>query len=160
MVRYSSLEVAFYARCPVERPADECWEWQGTLVGGYGQLRFGGSRYAAHRVSYELHKGPIPEGLYVCHACDNRACVNPAHLWLGTNEANMQDKLAKNRQAHVIGRQQGTVKLHPPQVLVIRRLVREGVSQQAIARRFGISQSLVSRIASGKAWKHLSAGRG
>lgn len=87
----------------VERGLDaDCWEWHGTLSEHrpgfkYGRLRFQNKNYDAHRVSYTLHKGPIPAGMFVCHSCDNPPCVNPAHLWLGTLQDNHKDAELKGR---------------------------------------------------------------
>ena len=74
-----------------------CWLWMGYKVGGYGSIRVGGRNRRVHRLVYELLVGPIPVGLLVCHHCDTPACCNPAHLFLGTQKANMQDASAKGR---------------------------------------------------------------
>lgn len=78
-------------------PETKCWEWTAGRKGRYGLFSIDGHPHRTHRVSYETFKGPIPEGLMVCHACDNTLCVNPSHLWLGTQLDNMQDMISKGR---------------------------------------------------------------
>lgn len=97
MTKYMSIEDRFYQKV---QKTESCWLWKGALTSrGYGSLGDGaGKKISAHRYSYILHRGEIPEGLIVCHTCDVRECVNPDHLWVGTYKDNVNDMFAKNRQ--------------------------------------------------------------
>ena len=135
----------FWEKVAVADP-DDCWEW---LAGnkshkGYGQFSIGDKTRRAHRLAWELTFGRIPEGLHVCHKCDNPGCVNPAHLFLGSNTDNMQDSAKKGRQAK---------KLTSEKVLQIRELLANGQqSQQTIANDFGVSKQRISAIKQGRDW--------
>lgn len=136
------------------KKSDGCWEWtSATLVDGYGLLRIDGKgKQLAHRFSYELHCGPIPDGIHVLHRCDNRLCVRPEHLFLGTRSDNMQDMVNKGRNADIGGEKNPNAKLSPAQVEEIRVLRASGQTRPEVARRFGISTRMVSLITTGKSW--------
>lgn len=124
---------------------------------GYGQTNRNGKNIRAHRYTYEQAFGPIPMGLVVMHDCpggDNPRCVNPAHLKLGTVIENRADCVAKQR--HARGAKMAGAKLTDEQVVAIRSLAAQGIQQEVIAQRFGITQPTVGNIASGKTWKHVA----
>lgn len=148
--RRPSLEVAFRQRFAVGNPSD-CWEWQGDRdPHGYGYLR----HIRAHRLAYELQYGTIPEGMNILHRCDNRACVNPNHLFLGTQEMNIYDMVGKQR--HVHGERHTSHKLTSQDVRAIRAL-RSSSRQSyfAIASQFGVSASAIEDIVRRITWKHV-----
>lgn len=129
-----------------------CWEWSGYRnYDGYGKYR----QKSAHRVSFERFKGPIPEGMHVCHSCDNPPCVNPDHLWLGTREDNMRDRDQKNRINRWNGRRRGAAnpcaKLTAEQVEEIRSL-RGQATQAEIGKRFGVCRNTIYHIYAGRCW--------
>lgn len=94
--------------------ADACWPWLASTKNGYGQINVGGEISYAHRLSYEFANGEIPSGLFVCHRCDNKSCVNPVHLFLGTQQDNMDDMIAKGRDSHAFwAKQTHCVNGHP-----------------------------------------------
>jgi hypothetical protein len=138
-------------------PNSGCWLWMGTLNHkGYGEFYFSPEHgiVMAHRASWAIHNGPVPEGMCVLHRCDVRSCVNPTHLFLGTVADNNRDMMAKGR--HVAHRPKGVsngrAKITEAQALEIKR------SQEpapVISAQYGISQSMVSQIRSGHCWKHL-----
>jgi len=129
-------------------PGTDCWEWTGSRnQAGYGVVRMTDSSFPAHRVSYELFIGPIPEGWCVCHRCDNPPCCNPNHLFVGTKDDNNQDKVAK-------GRNDAT--LTAEDVTKIRNLYANGdVLQRELAQTFGVSRSNITMIISRKTWRHI-----
>ncbi len=135
-----------------------CIHWNGPIdkTKGYGSFHAtiaGKKPLGAHRISYELMVGPIPKGLYVLHRCDNRICINPTHLFLGTHLDNIADCNAKGRQAR--GEKQGNSKLTTDDIHEIRRRCQNGESQRSIAELFGVRQSAISRIFLRIDWKHI-----
>ncbi len=139
----------------------ECWNWTGTTRNGYGRLitgsRSDGSRrsVSAHRFSYECFNGKILEGLEICHKCDNRRCVNPKHLFAGSHQDNIDDRVKKGRCNHVRGEKVGGAKLTAVDVLSARRLRIKGHTYQSIADRFSVDKSTVMAAIKGENWSHL-----
>lgn len=154
-----SLEERFWSKVK-KGESNECWEWQGTRENfGYGFLYKTGRKgwHKSHRLSWELHFGEIPQGASVCHTCDNPPCVNPKHLWLGTNAENNFDRIAKGRTANHVGEKNPRAKLKKEDIMKIKELRKTGLSQQKIAGMFSVSQYAISAILLGKTWKHLSS---
>lgn len=145
---------------------DSCWLWTGaTSRGGYGVINAGGNSdkiLRAPRVSWALHNGPIPDGLSICHRCDNPPCVNPLHLFVGTIRDNNVDMWRKGRQSpppQLIGSQNPQAKLTAQQVQEIRARYKRGTRQVACVREYGIAQSLIWRIVHGRTWQYSAAVR-
>ena len=139
---------------------NECWEWKGSIFQGtgYGHFHYyripGKQRNViAHRFAYRIIKGRIPKGLSVCHTCDNTLCCNPRHLWLGTTAANLADMRLKGRSGR--GEKQWKSKLRDSDILIIRKMRAGGALQRDIARRFGVSRSLIGLICRKKIWTHI-----
>lgn len=135
---------------------DECWEWTGGIFNtGYGCFHStDNSLILAHRQSWILANGKIPNGICVLHGCDNPICVNPAHLFLGTRSDNSADKVSKNRQAK--GESVGNAKLTATQVTRIRHHYKCGKSQKSIARLFGVSSRTIRGVVRHETWKHVT----
>lgn len=153
-----SLQKRFHKKYKKGNP-EECWEWFGAITPrGYGGINnIPNERpcvLQAHRFSYELHNNSkIPENICVCHRCDNRRCVNPNHLFLGTKRENNDDRDLKRRQA--MGIVNGNSKLNEDQVKEIWSLSKRGFSNPEIARMFNISRITVWEIMIKKRWKHI-----
>jgi hypothetical protein len=142
-------------------PKDKCWPWKGIGKNRYGQMLVNGTVRSAHRLSYEIHNGPIPDGLFVCHKCDNPPCVNPEHLFLGTNLDNVRDAMQKGRAKMPpindnSGERCGTSKLTSAQVLEIARRIDAGELHKDLSAKFGVSSSVISRINTGRRWSSVT----
>ena len=173
MQRFCSLACAHAARArpladrfleKVDRSGD-CWLWTGgttSPTSNYGVIGVNGGTKLAHRVSWELHRGPIPAGMQVCHHCDVPACVRPDHLFLGTQRDNMLDREAKGRGMRALhwdnrpakGERHVCAKLTAAHVLAIRARLPQ-TTHATLAREYGVSRQAVSDIAEGRTWRHV-----
>lgn len=128
-----------------------CWLWLGsTERNGYARVRRAGARFLAHRLAYEDFRGPIPDGMYVCHRCDTPSCVNPDHLFLGTPADNVADMIAKGRKAPQ-GNEACNYKLTNSQVADIReRYASIVISQTKLAREYGVTPCQINNIVRGR----------
>lgn len=125
-----------------------CWIWTGALTAaGYGLMTTESKNRLAHRFAFEKANGPIPEGLYVCHHCDNPACCNPDHLFLGTHKDNQEDAAKKLRLPH---------KLIPEDVRRIRIMIANGVPQKTIASIHSVTKYAIYSIQHGLTWNHVA----
>ncbi len=136
----------------------ECQEHEGYRNNsGYGVVYVGSKRIMAHRLAWALHNGADPAGKVVMHSCDNRACVNPEHLSLGTYKDNTADMVKKGRARYVAhpGKSNGKARLTEDQVWYARRLIADGVSNQAIGSLLGVTHQNINRIRKGLTWQSL-----
>lgn len=154
-----NVEERFWPKVMRPMAWDECWPWQGGKKGcdrdGYGTFKIRSYvSVRAHRVSFALYNGRSPGAWLVLHSCDNPPCVNPAHLRLGTVKDNSDDMVARGRQAKrdQAGEANGAAKLSATDVEKVRELILAGLTNKAIALRYGVTHSLISRIRRGKAW--------
>lgn len=173
----------FWSKVKKLSDPDACWLWTAGIRKAYGQFWDGNKMVAAHRYSYELAHGHIPEGVFVCHHCDTRNCVRPDHLFLGTPKDNTQDAVAKGRIAHgdshgtktkpgsvargdshwtrtrpelkPLGEAHAGAKVTEDDVRQIRTMD-ASMSQEKIAIHFGISPQNIGRILRGETWRHIT----
>ncbi len=156
-----TLEDRFWAKVNKAAPG-ECWPWTASRVRtGYGRLRVGSVRDGtrrtalAHRVSWELANGHVPFGLCVLHRCDFRACVNPAHLFLGNHQENTADMIAKGRRCDQRGERHPAAKLTADDVIDIRTIYAFGATQTDIAYTYGVTCQSIWDIVHRINWRHV-----
>lgn len=139
-------------------PETGCWEWQGFLMAcGYGLTSHKGKKILAHRASWLVCEGEIPNNMCVLHKCDNRKCINPDHLFLGTKKENTIDMLKKKRHSYVphLGINHGCAKLTEEQVYSIRKKKKMGSTNKELAMEFNVFRSTIEKIVYRQTWKHL-----
>lgn len=140
----------------------ECWLWEaGKDLDGYGVFQIGTKKTGkAHRFSYQHFKGKIPDGMMICHHCDTPSCVNPDHLFIGTALTNVKDcvqkgRRSKERYSYNVGNNHPRAKIIASDVLMIRKLMKSGISRKDIAARYNVSSSTISDISLKRSWKHI-----
>lgn len=137
------------------KKTNDCWWWTAaTQSNGYGEFGLPGRRtIVAHRFSWIIRNGPIPTGRFICHHCDNKLCVNPDHLFVGTHQDNVDDMVKKGRHRFLSGENNGMSKLDSKKVRRIRDFYEQGgLGQRCLAAMFGVSQFNVSLIVRGETW--------
>ena len=158
-----SLTAAFMNRLAFGWPG-HCWFWTGSRSEiGYGMFAaartsYGCPEVTAHRISWYLHNGPIPEGLKVLHRCDVRSCVNPEHLFLGTQMDNVRDCIQKGRfriGGGLRGQRNGISKLTDESVKALRWEYIDGASQRSLAIKYGVSPMTINRAVHRQTWNHV-----
>ncbi len=135
----------------------ECMEWKASVdKGGYGRLKVKGSMSLAHRISYQIHYGKISDKICVLHKCDNRKCVNPDHLWLGTYSDNVKDMCAKKRNVSHPGSKNFKSKLNEFKVTIIRASSLLGYNTKRLSIYFDVSTTTINRIKNNTLWTNIT----
>lgn len=153
--RKPTLLQKLMARIEIRR--DGCWIWTGVVANtGYGHWHVDGRIHGVHRLMYELHHGPIPDGLLVCHRCDVRACCNPAHLFLGTARDNARDCADKGRTVKRPGELHPMAQLTDEQAMEIRRRSTGRYGENAeLAREYGVTRETIRNVITRRTFSHL-----
>ena len=147
-MRLTDVEKRFWSKVKI---GDGCWEWARFVRNnGYGEFSLGGHNHGAHRVSYFLANGVDPGSLQVCHRCDNRRCVRPSHLFLGTALENAKDMLSKDRMPR--GTERQNARLTPRCVREIRA---SADTLDTLAARYGVNRVTVWEAKTGRTWRHV-----
>lgn len=132
-----------------------CWIYVGAVESnGYGYPSWRKGHKLAHRLAYELAKGPIPKGMLVCHTCDTPPCCNPEHLFLGTKQSNKDDSTAKRR--HTYGERNWKAKLTEEQAVELYAMRGGPLNQREAGERFGVSKAIVQALWAGRTWRHVT----
>jgi hypothetical protein len=144
---------------PIHPVHGQCWIWEGSIGQyGYGQVGRRRKLIGTHRYAWTISNGDIPKGMGVLHKCDNRPCVNPDHLFLGTFKDNMNDKVRKGRQAFLKGESNGRSVLTEESVKYIRSMYIKGhplYGGVALSKKFGVTETMISYVVKRKFWTHV-----
>ena len=140
----------------VIRNGEYCWKWKGCITpGGYSAINVYRKKEQAHRVSWMIYKGEIPDGMFVCHRCSNRECTNPEHLFIGTHQDNMKDMLNKGRKFIKSGSKYNFAKLNEKKIIKIMKMIHSRYSDRQISEQFNVTRPTITNIRNRKAWKHV-----
>lgn len=145
----------FYSKVCIPSNDKGCMEWIGSKRNGYGRIRINGKVISAHRLSYEINVGKIPDGMCVCHFCDNPSCVRPSHLFIGTLKDNNRDRAKKGRTFIASGQKNGNSKLTDKQVKDIKTKIKIGYSSEDLSILYHVSIDTIFKIKSTKYWESV-----
>lgn len=152
---FCSISCRFWSKVN-KKSINDCWIWKSYCNKfGYGSFYIKEQFYRAHRIAYSLKYGKIPKGIFVLHRCDNPSCVNPNHLFLGTQSDNMRDASQKSHFPLRKGIKNSRAKLTENDIKKIRQLLEQGMFQKDIGNLFGITQGMIGFIKRGLSWNHI-----
>lgn len=148
-----SSQQVFFKNISHESHEKGCWIY--TVGTRYGKIKIGKKHSSAHRYSYEIHYGKIFDEKVICHTCDIKLCVNPEHLFIGTQKDNIQDMLSKERDNRPKGSRNHFSKVTEEQVIGIKELLKKGFGVKEVSEIYKVAYSLIAQIKYGKSWKHI-----
>ena len=156
---YCSIPCQFWGKVKIGFIHD-CWEWIGSRKPqGYGHITIDGKGHQSHHLAWEFRYGKIPKKLWVLHSCDNKGCVNPSHLFLGTHQDNMNDMKNKNRHAYFKGIYSPRAKLNNQKVKDIRKSLENNEKVTCLAKKYNVSIGAISAIKHKRSWTHIKLER-
>lgn len=155
-IKLNEKDIARFWRGVDKRGDDECWNWKKFKdCEGYGYIRIDYGNFMAHRVAATIAFGEIPQGMLVCHKCDNPSCCNPNHLFFGSDLDNNRDKKIKGRARCLSGEENKNSKLTSDAVREIRRIRSDGAILKDLANQFNVGICTISAVLRGKTWRHV-----